>query len=342
VRTEGRRLVAVARSADREAEVVRISTGGAVPSIEVLREGRRLGLDPADISRGQPISFPSADGRTAHAHFYPPANAKFAAPAGELPPLLVLSHGGPTAAASAAFQLNIQYWTSRGFALVDVDYGGSTGYGRQYRKALEGTWGIVDVEDCCAAAEYLVANGLVDGNRLAIRGGSAGGFTTLAALAFKDTFHAGANHFGVSDMGALAAETHKFESRYLDSLVGPYPEAKAIYDERSPINHVEGFAVPLITFQGLEDAVVLPNQSERICQALDAKGVPHAYLAFEGEQHGFRRADTIRTVHDAELSFYGQVFGFEPHGVAQPVQLNHADKLSSRGTGPESGPEPLS
>ena len=177
------------------------------------------------------------------------------------------------------------------------------------------------------AAEYLAEKGLVDSDRLAIRGGSAGGFTTLAALAFKDTFRAGANHFGVSDMSALAEETHKFESRYLDNLVGPWPSAKNIYDERSPINHVDGFDVPLITFQGLEDAIVLPNQSERISDALDRRGIPHAYLAFEGEQHGFRKSDTIKSVLDAELSFYGQVFGFDPTGVATSVELRHADKL---------------
>ncbi len=211
--------------------------------------------------------------------------------------------------------------------MVDVDYGGSTGYGRTYRKLLDGNWGVVDVEDCCAAAGYLAHRGFVDSGRMAIRGGSAGGFTTLAALALTDTFRAGANHYGVSDLGALAQETHKFESRYLDNLVGPWPEAKDVYDARSPISHVDGFSCPLITFQGLEDAIVLPNQSERIVDALEAKGIPHAYLAFEGEQHGFRKAETIIAALNAELSFYGQVFGFEPHGLTEPVAITHADRL---------------
>jgi dipeptidyl aminopeptidase/acylaminoacyl peptidase len=327
VRIAGQHIVAIAHSTDHEPEVVRLSTVGSHAQQEVLRKSRDLGLDPEGISRAEPIAFASAGGRTAHAYFYPPTSATIEAPEDELPPLIVASHGGPTSSASPAFSLGIQYWTSRGFAFVDVDYGGSTGYGREYRSLLNGRWGIVDVEDCCAAAEHLVAKGLVDGNRLAIRGGSAGGFTTLAALAFNDTFKAGANHFGVSDMSALAAETHKFESRYLDNLVGPWPSAKAVYDERSPINHVGGFDVPLITFQGLEDAIVLPNQSERISNALDERNIPHAYLAFEGEQHGFRKSETIKAVLDAELSFYGQVFGFEPVGVNQPVALRHADKL---------------
>lgn len=238
-----------------------------------------------------------------------------------------MSHGGPTSAARSSFDLKIQYWTSRGFAVVDVNYGGSTGHGRAYRNLLRGNWGVVDVEDCCAAAEHLAGEGLVDGESLVIRGGSAGGFTTLAALAFTDTFKAGANHFGVSDMMALDEGTHKFESQYLDSLVGPRPASDDVFRDRSPINHVDGFSVPLITFQGLEDQVVLPEQSERIVAALDAKGIPHAYLAFEGEQHGFRQASSIVVVADAELSFYGQVLGFETPDVDSPVAIVHADKL---------------
>jgi dipeptidyl aminopeptidase/acylaminoacyl peptidase len=240
-----------------------------------------------------------------------------------------MSHGGPTSAARSSFDLKIQYWTSRGFAVVDVNYGGSTGHGRTYRNLLRGNWGIVDVEDCCAAAEFLAREGLVDEDRLVIRGGSAGGFTTLAALAFTDTFKAGANHFGVSDMLSLDDGTHKFESRYLDSMVGPRPESDDIFRQRSPINHVDGFSEPLITFQGLEDQVVLPEQSERIVAALDAKGIPHAYLAFEGEQHGFRQSATIVAVADAELSFYGQVLGFETPDVGTPVGIVHAENLAA-------------
>ena len=328
LRLAGDSVTAVATSATEEPKVVQVSIDDPT-TVATLRPARDLGLDPAAISLPQQISFASSRNRTAHAIFYPPASAEFAGPDGELPPLIVMSHGGPTSAAQPAFQLTVQYWTSRGFAVADVNYGGSTGYGRAYRKELEGAWGIVDVEDCVAAAEHAVAMGWVDPARLAIRGGSAGGFTTLAALAQTPTFAAGANHFGVSDMAALAEETHKFESRYLDSLVGPYPAAADLYAERSPINHLDGFSAPLITFQGLEDEVVLPNQSERISDALDAKGVPHAYLAFEGEQHGFRQADTIRRVLDAELSFYGQVFGFEPAGVDEPVTLLHSDRLGS-------------
>ena len=328
VSIDGHRVVAAGYPTDREPELIAIEIGDEGPEIEVLRPARDLELDAAEIARAEAITFPSADGREAHAYFYRPTNANTAAPEDELPPLIVMSHGGPTSAAASFFQLAIQFWTSRGFAVVDVNYGGSTGYGRAYRQRLNGAWGIVDVEDCCAAATYLADEGLVDPDRLIIRGGSAGGFTTLAALAFTDRFHAGANHFGVSDMETLATMTHKFESRYLDSMVGPYPEDKAVYEERSPINHVDGFSSPLITFQGLEDAVVLPEQSERIVAALDAAGVPHAYLAFEGEQHGFRMADTIKAVHDAELSFYGQVFGFEPAGIDEPVSVVHADALS--------------
>lgn len=327
VRTDGNDVLAIAGTGTREAEVVRIGLGGAEPVVEILRPARNLGLSDADISTAQAISFPSRAGRTAHAHFYPPINRSIAGPADELPPLVVMSHGGPTSAARSSFDLKIQYWTSRGFAVVDVNYGGSTGHGRAYRNLLRGNWGVVDVEDCCAAAEHLAGEGLVDGESLVIRGGSAGGFTTLAALAFTDTFKAGANHFGVSDMMALDEGTHKFESQYLDSLVGPRPASDDVFRDRSPINHVDGFSVPLITFQGLEDQVVLPEQSERIVAALDAKGIPHAYLAFEGEQHGFRQASSIVVVADAELSFYGQVLGFETPDVDSPVAIVHADKL---------------
>jgi dipeptidyl aminopeptidase/acylaminoacyl peptidase len=216
----------------------------------------------------------------------------------------------------------IQYWTTRGIAVLDVNYGGSTGYGRAYRERLNGRWGIVDVDDCCAGARYLVERGLVDGNRLAITGGSAGGYTTLAALAFRDVFHAGASHYGVSDLGALAIDTHKFESRYLDGLVGPYPERKDLYDARSPIHHVDGLSCPVIFFQGLEDRIVPPNQAETMVDALRAKGVPVAYLPFEGEQHGFRRAENIKRSLEAELYFYGRIFGFEPADEIEAVEVS--------------------
>src|SRR5205807_7518357 len=243
---------------------------------------------------------------------------------GALPPLLVEIHGGPTGSAWSALQLDLLYWTSRGFAVVDVNYGGSTGYGRAYRELLRGKWGVVDVEDCIAAASWLADQGRVDAGRMCIRGGSAGGFTTLAALARSDTpFAAGADYFGVADLEAMEVETHKFESRYLDTLIGPYPEARELYLERSPIHHIDAFTRPLIVLQGLEDEVVPPNQATMIVDALRAKGVPVAYLPFEGEQHGFRRSENIRRSLDAELSFYAQIFGFElpPEEEIEPVEL---------------------
>ena len=309
----------------------RLATGGpaavgrlapAGVAVEVVRPPRDLGLSPEQIGLPESIDFPSAGGRTAHALYYPPTNPDHAGPDDEKPPLLVDIHGGPTSAARSQFQLGVQFWTSRGFAVVDVNYGGSTGYGREYRQLLNGQWGVVDVEDCIAAATFLADRGDVDRDRLAIRGGSAGGFTTLAALAFHDTFAAGVSKYGVADLAVLAQDTHKFESRYLDSLVGPWPEAEALYRERSPLFHADGIRVPLLVLQGLEDQVVPPNQSELLVEALKANGVPVAYLAFEGEQHGFRRAETIVRAAEAELSFYGQVFGFDPVGVAKPVVVD--------------------
>ncbi|MEJ7585328.1 MAG: prolyl oligopeptidase family serine peptidase [Acidimicrobiales bacterium] len=258
--------------------------------------------------------------RNAHALLYRPTNPAVTAPPGELPPLLVLSHGGPTSAARPVLDLTKQFWTTRGFAVVDVNYGGSTGYGREYRDRLQGRWGVVDVEDCVAAALHLGAAGEVDAERLAIRGGSAGGYTTLCALAFHDTFAAGASHYGVADCEALARDTHKFESRYLDGLIGPYPQEADLYRQRSPIHHVDGFDRPLIVFQGLEDEVVPPSQAELIVEALRAKGVPCAYVTFAGEQHGFRQAANIIRALEAELWFYGRVFGFDPADPIDPVE----------------------
>ena len=259
----------------------------------------------------------------AHAFYYPPHNRDHGAPAGELPPLIVRSHGGPTGATSDAFSLAIQYWTSRGFAVVDVNYGGSTGYGRAYRRRLEGRWGIVDVEDCVNAARFLAESGRADPDRLIIRGGSAGGYTTLAALAFRDTFRAGASLYGIGDLMALAQDTHKFESRYLDRLIGPLPQAESVYRERSPVYHLDEFDCPIIFFQGLDDKVVPPNQAEAMVAALDAKGLPVAYLAFDGEGHGFRKAETIVRAIEAELSFYGRVFGFTPADDIEPVPIRN-------------------
>jgi dipeptidyl aminopeptidase/acylaminoacyl peptidase len=235
----------------------------------------------------------------------------------------VQSHGGPTAAATTASSLTIQYWTSRGIAVLDVNYGGSTGYGRDYRERLKGKWGIVDVDDCVNGARYLVQRALVDGDRLMITGGSAGGYTTLCALTFRRTFNAGASHYGVSDAEALAKETHKFESRYLDGLMGPYPEKQQVYFERSPINFTDRLSCPVIFFQGLEDKVVPPNQAEVMVDALRAKGIPVAYIAFEGEQHGFRQAKNIKRALDGELYFYSRVFGFELAEPVEPVAIEN-------------------
>jgi dipeptidyl aminopeptidase/acylaminoacyl peptidase len=310
--------------ADGGPNVVGIDSGhgpGEEPAValERLRPRRDLGFSDAWFSVPEHHTFPSAGGREAHLLYYPPTNPEVTAPRGTKPPLLVMIHGGPTSAARHRLDLAKQFWTSRGFAVADVDYGGSVGYGRPYRDLLDGAWGVVDVEDAVAAASYLAGAGLVDPDRLAIRGGSAGGYTTLAALAFHDTFAAGASHYGVADLSALAADTHKFESRYLDGLVGPWPEARAVYDERSPIHHTEGFDRPLIVLQGSEDEVVPPNQAEMIVAALAEKGVPHAYLLFEGEQHGFRRAENIVRALEAELWFYGRVFGFTPADDIAPV-----------------------
>ncbi|CAN3126341.1 prolyl oligopeptidase family serine peptidase [Mycobacterium sp. smrl_JER01] len=327
VQAEGDRVVFVGGSATAEAAVVSmtVDADGVVTGIETLRPPRDLGIDTTWFSVPESISFPSGNGRTAHALFYPPTNPDVVVGDGELPPLLVLIHGGPTSAARPMLQLGTQYWTSRGFAVVDVNYGGSTGYGRSYRNQLRDQWGVVDIDDCEAAARWLAAQGRVDPSRLCIRGGSAGGYTTLAALAFRDTFAAGASHFGVADLEALATETHKFESRYLDGLIGPYPARRDLYIDRSPIHHVDGFDRPLIVLQGLEDEIVPPNQAEMIVDALRVKGVPVAYVAFEGEQHGFRQAANIRRALDSELSFYAQVFGFPlPEGEhIEPVRVEN-------------------
>jgi dipeptidyl aminopeptidase/acylaminoacyl peptidase len=307
-------VVCVAGTPDSEPVVLHVHVEGG--STEVLRPARDLGLDPAWFSRPEHVTFPTEDRGTgiveAHALVYPPTNPEAAAPEGGLPPLMVVVHGGPTSAAVPVLNLDIQYWTSRGFCVADVDYRGSTGYGRRYRDALQGRWGVVDLDDVVACARFLADTGRVDPSRMAIRGGSAGGYTTLAALSMRPgVFTAGASHFGVADLGALAAETHKFESRYLDGLVAPWPSGRAVYDERSPINHVDAFDTPLAVFQGDEDEVVPPDQAEAIVAALREKGVPHAYLLFEGEQHGFRKAENIRAALDGELSFYAQVWGFE-------------------------------
>ncbi len=293
---------------------------------QVLGRSGESTVDFGYLAVPRSIEFPTTGGLTAHGIFYAPTNCDFAAPADERPPLLVMSHGGPTSATSTSLRYAIQYWTSRGIAVLDVNYGGSSGYGREYRDRLKGRWGIVDVDDCVNGVRFLVERGEADGSRVAIRGGSAGGYTTLCALTFRDTFKAGASHYGISDLEALARDTHKFESRYLDSLIGPYPARRDLYVERSPIHFTERLACPMIIFQGLEDKVVPPNQAEKMVEAVRSKGLPVAYLTFEGEQHGFRKAENIKRVLEAELYFYAKVFGFELADPVEPVRIDNDQK----------------
>ncbi len=329
LRASGNTLVFIAASPTEAAAVIRLDTSSG--ERETLRRSLDQDVDPKYISPPRSISFPTESGKAVgHALYYPPANADFVGPAGQLPPLIVESHGGPTAMTQAQLNLDIQYWTSRGFGVVDVNYGGSSGFGRAYRERLNGRWGIVDTEDCINAARYLAEQGEVDGERLAIRGGSAGGYTTLCALVFHDDFAAGASYYGVADCEALATDTHKFESRYLDGLIGPYPEAREIYRARSPIHFADQLSCPVILFQGLEDRVVPPSQAERMVDALRAKDLPFAYLAFEGEQHGFRKAETIQRTLEAELYFYSRVFRFPLAEEIEPVEIENLPALAPK------------
>ncbi|MGH8905473.1 MAG: prolyl oligopeptidase family serine peptidase [Egibacteraceae bacterium] len=317
LRARGGRIAVIAAGPADPAAVV-VWEGG---TSEVLARSLSLDLDVSLMPSPEPITF-STSGARAHALYYPPRNPAIRAPEGERPPLLVASHGGPTGSFPVAVSLERVYWTSRGFGVVEVNYRGSTGYGRAYREALNGQWGIADVEDCIAAARFLAERGWVDPARIAVRGGSAGGYTTLCAVAFHDYFAAGVSHFGVADPAALVRDTHKFESRYLDGLIGPWPQAEAVYRERTPLLHADRIRCPVLLLQGLEDAVVPPAQAEQMVEALRASGVPHAYVPFAGEQHGFRRAETIAAALEAELSFYGQVFGFTPAGDVPRLSID--------------------
>ena len=289
----------------------------------VLKRSMTTAIAAEYFSEPEPIEFPTSGNLTAYALFYPPRNKDFHAPDGEKPPLLVISHGGPTSATTPALKLTIQYWTSRGFAVVDVNYGGSTGYGREYRERLKGRWGIVDVEDCINAARYLEKRGDVNGNRMAIRGGSAGGYTTLCALVFHKVFAAGACYYGVADLETLARDTHKFESRYEEALVGPYPKAAELYRQRSPVHFADRLSCPVILFQGLEDKVVPPSQAEIMIAALRAKQLPFAYVVFPTEGHGFREAANIQRSAEAELYFYSQIFRFTPADTIAPFKIEN-------------------
>ena len=294
-------------------------------SKHVLNQSNEVRTESDFLSIAEPIEFPTEHGRIAYAFFYSPKNRDYTAPPGELPPLLVKSHGGPTGMTYSEIDLEVQYWTSRGIAVLDVNYGGSTGYGRTYRQRLEGQWGIVDVDDCVNGARYLVEQGIVNENRLAITGGSAGGFTTLCALTFRNIFKAGASHYGISDLEALARDGHKFESHYEHSMIGPYPEQRDLYYARSPIHFVDNLSCPIIFFQGLEDKVVPPNQAELMVEALRAKKLPVAYITFAGEQHGFRQAKNIKRALDAELYFYSRIFNFTPADALEYVHIENLD-----------------
>ena len=313
VRAEGDLVVFCAGAYDRPASVVRYDL--ASRTHRVLRQANAVADDPElrkYLARPQSVAFPTEDGQTAHGLYYPPTNPDYAAPADEKPPLLVKCHGGPTSSASSSLSLATQYWTSRGIAVLDVNYGGSTGYGRAYRNRLHLNWGIVDVDDAVNGAKFLAQQGLVDGARAVIAGGSAGGYTALAALTFRDVFQGGASYYGISDLSALAKDTHKFESRYLDWLIGPYPAEEAVYRARSPLFHAERLSRPVIFFQGSEDRVVPPDQTARMVDALRRRNVPVGFLLFSGEQHGFRRAANIQRALDAELYFYAfEVFHTE-------------------------------
>jgi dipeptidyl aminopeptidase/acylaminoacyl peptidase len=325
LRVSREQAVFISGDTQRPGAVIRLDLASG--QSEELRHASEISFDPGFISVAQSIEFPTDNGLTAYGFYYAPQNRDYVAPAGEKPPLLVKSHGGPTGDATPEFHLSMQYWTSRGYAVFDVNYGGSTGFGRAYRQRLNGQWGVVDLNDVVNGAKYLVAQGLADGARLAIDGGSAGGYTTLAALTFRDVFKVGASYYGISDLEGLATDTHKFESRYLDSMIGPYPEQKAVYYERSPIHYVERINCPMILFQGLEDKVVLPDQSLRIYQALRAKGLPVAYVPYAGEQHGFRRAENIRHALDSEYYFFSRVFGFKLSDAGAPVVIENSEKL---------------
>jgi dipeptidyl aminopeptidase/acylaminoacyl peptidase len=319
VRATAQHAYFIGGGADRPEAIVELDL--ATGTTTELRVAAELTVDPGYVSTPRPLWFPSEGGQRVHAFFYPPANAEHRLPDGVLPPLLVMSHGGPTAAATPTLRWTIQYWTSRGIAVLDVNYRGSSGFGRAYRDRLDGAWGVADVADCVHGAQFLAREGHVDPGRLAITGASAGGYTALCALAFHSVFHAGASHFGVSDLAGLWAHTHKFESHYLTRLIGPYPGAEQRYRERSPLAHADRLSAPVIFFQGLDDEVVPPEQTERMVDALRERGIPVAYLPFPGERHGFLDAANIKRAIEAELFFYARIFGFTPADPPPDVDI---------------------
>jgi len=319
LRAAGGRVVFCGGSPTDAISIISVDSETGGPS--VVRRSSSVEADEGYLSIPRQVEFPTENGLASHAFFYPPTNRDYKAPREERPPLIVISHGGPTSASTTTLKLSIQFWASRGFGVLDVNYGGSTGYGRKYRERLNGQWGVVDVDDCANGARYLVESGEADGNRLIIRGGSAGGYTTLAALTFRDVFKAGASYYGISDLELLEQDCHKFESRYNYSLVGPYPGRRDLYWERSPIHFTDRLSCPIILFQGLEDKVVPPNQAVMMYEAALKKGLPVAYVPFKGEQHGFRRAENIKRSLDGELYFYSKVFAFELAEPVEPVDI---------------------
>jgi len=290
---------------------------------EVVRVSNPAHVDSGNLSIPKAIEFPTEGGLTAHAFYYPPKNQDFESPADERPPLVVFCHGGPTGSAGPTYAFEYQYWTSRGIAVVDVNYGGSHGYGRAYRTRLNGNWGVVDVDDCVNAARYLVEQGLVDADRVSITGGSAGGFTALLSLTKRDFYNAGASHFGIGDLVTFVQDTHKFESRYVDTLVGPYPERADLYRDRSAVYFADNLTVPVILFQGLEDKIVPPSQAEEFVAVCKKKSLPYAYVPFEGEQHGFRQEKNIRRSIEGEMYFLSRIFGFEVADKIEPVEIEN-------------------
>ncbi|MBI5081933.1 MAG: prolyl oligopeptidase family serine peptidase [Chloroflexi bacterium] len=323
-RVMNRAAVFVAGAIDQPTALIKFDL--ITHKVDVIKAASKKKTDTGYLSAPQSVEFPTENGLAAYGIFYPPHNKDYAAPADERPPLLVLSHGGPTSASPMSLRSSIQYWTSRGIAVLDVNYGGSTGYGRAYRERLNGQWGVVDVDDCVNGARYLVERGDVDGNRLAIAGGSAGGYTTLCALTFRDTFKAGASHFGIGELEVFVKDTHKYESRYCDRLIGPYPQRRDLYLARSPINFLDRINCPMILFQGLEDKIVPPNQAQMMFEAVKKKGLPVAYLPFAGEQHGFRQAKNIKRSLDAELYFYSRVFGFKLTEKIKAVKIENMEE----------------
>ncbi len=321
VQTNGDKVAVFAASSTLAERVLTIDLESGAQ--EVVKISNPAHLDPGNMSIPNPIEFPTEGGVTAHAFYYPPRNKGFEGPPEEKPPLMVRCHGGPTGSAGPTYPFEYHYWTSRGFAVVDVNYGGSSGYGRAYRTRLNGNWGVVDVDDCINAARYLVEQGVADGNRVSITGGSAGGFTVLLSLTKRDFYDAGASHFGIGDLELFIKETHKFEAHYCDTLVGPYPERADLYRDRSAVHFADNLKRPVILFQGLEDKIVPPSQAEEFVAVCKKKKLPYAYVAFEGEQHGFRKKENIRRSIEGEMFFLSRIFGFSIADEIEPVKIEN-------------------